>query len=68
MIEGKTDTGSGEGGGGIAEFRKRRTRKAGPEGEFILAARIPVPQGQFPLSKLITKSCVGWVRHNSESN
>lgn len=45
-------------------MQKKNTGKAGPEGEFIFAARIPVPQGQFPLSKLITTSFVGWVGHN----
>ena len=40
--------------------------KAGPEGGFIFAAWIPVPEGQFPLSKLITK-CVGWVKSNSQN-
>lgn len=47
-------------------MQKRKIREAGPEGEFIFAAWIPVPEGQYPLSKLITE-CVGWVRHSSQN-
>lgn len=46
---------------------KAGLEKLSPEGKFIFASRIPVPQGLFLLSKFITK-WVGWSGEFTESN